>query len=115
MRKITVLVAAVFAVMALAGCLGNSVSIAGQGFASGKETKTINCGGTGQIGVGNQGAGNYVVSVFDADNNLIYKSGGFSSGQTASGGSANGIPGTWALEVNFGSGYSGQWGVTLSC
>lgn len=113
--RFATLIAIAFVSVALAGCLGNEVTISGQGGAVGKKTKTLDCGGTGSVAIGEQGGGTFVVKVYDADNNVIHQSGGFGGGQSATGGSVNGVPGTWTLEVDFGSGYGGQYGVTLSC
>lgn len=113
--RIAALLLVSFAAIALSGCLGNEVTISGQGGAFGTKEKTLNCGGSGTVLVGEQGGGTFVVRVYDADGNLIYKSGGFSGGQSASGGSATGVPGTWTLEVDFGTGYGGQYSVSLKC
>lgn len=113
--RIAALLLLSFSVVALSGCLGNEVVISGQGGAIGQKEKTLNCGGSGTVLVGEQGGGTFVVRVLDADDNVIYQSGGFGGGQTATGGSANGVPGTWTLQVDFGSGYGGQYSVTLQC
>lgn len=113
--RLAYLIAAAIAAIALSGCLGNEVSIAGQGGAVGTKTKTLDCGGTGGVTVGEQGGGTFVVRVYDADGNLIHQSGSFGGGQSATGGSLTGVPGTWTLEVDFGDGYGGQYAVTLSC
>lgn len=113
--RIAVLVLVSFTALALSGCLGNEVTISGQGGAFGTKEKTLNCGGTGTVLVGEQGGGTFVVRLYDADNNMILKQGGFSGGQSASGGSATGVPGQWTLEVDFGSGFGGKYSVTLKC
>jgi hypothetical protein len=107
--------AALVAALLLAGCMGNSVTVSGQGYRSGAETRSLECGTDGTLAMGSQGIGRLSVSVTDGDGNTIFQreySGGGQDGQAQT---LRGLPGTWTLRVSTGLGYSGQWGVTLSC
>lgn len=110
-----VLALAVVAALLTAGCMGNSVTISGQGYKSGTQTKTLDCGGTGHVAAGNQGTGKLTVSVLDGDGNTIFADGDFGAGQGGRTQRLTGVPGTWTLKVSTGFGYVGQWGITLTC
>jgi hypothetical protein len=101
----------------LAGCMmGNSVSIAGQGYAMGTKTKTLQCGtGQGHVALGVQGAGKMSVSVSDGGGATIFSDGGVGSGQNGESQPLSGKPGTWTLKVSTGFGFSGQYAISLSC
>ncbi|MEA3136432.1 MAG: hypothetical protein QOC71_713 [Thermoplasmata archaeon] len=114
MRPLLFLLAAVAAV-ALSGCMGNAVTISGQGYKTGSESRTLSCGDHGHIALGIQGAGKMSVSVLDGAGKTVYSEGGASAGQDGSAQELHGQPGTWTLKVSTGFGYSGQYGITLSC
>ena len=100
----------------LAGCVGNSVTVAGQGYTSGTKTKTLDCGsGKGTISLGVQGAGKMEVSVTDAGGKTLFSDGGVGSGQNGQSQALSGQAGTWTLRVSTGFGFSGQYGITLTC
>ena len=64
----------------LAGCTGNSVTISGQGYASGTESQTISCGPEAHIALGVQGAGKMSVSVLDGEGRTVFQSRDVSAG-----------------------------------
>lgn len=123
MRALRVLVIALLAIaaFAIAGCAGKSVTIAGQGYTTGTQTKTLTCGTTGpttgNIAYGEQGAGKLHVKVMDGKGATIHESGGGSSaGQAGESTRLTGESGTWTLMVDSGAmGYAGQWAITLTC
>jgi hypothetical protein len=114
MRLAPFLLAAVAAVL-LAGCVGNAVTISGQGYKTGTETRTLTCDTDGTIALGIQGAGKMSVTVLDGAGKAVYSEGGVGAGQDGSAQELHGQPGTWTLKVSTGFGYSGQYGITLSC
>lgn len=114
MRFALLLSAALCAVL-LAGCTGNAVTVAGQGYKTGTETRTLTCGEHGNLALGVQGAGKMSVSVTDGAGKTIFSEGGVSAGQDGTAQELHGEPGTWTLKVSTGFGYSGQYGITLSC
>lgn len=99
----------------LSGCMGNAVTVSGQGYMSGSKSKSLDCGGTGTLAMGSQGTGKISVSVTDGDGNVIFSDGDFGAGQNGKAQSLSGLPGSWTLKVSTGFGYVGQWGVTLTC
>ena len=99
----------------LSGCMGNAVTISGQGYATGTKTRTLDCGTEGQIALGIQGAGHMSVSVEDGDGKTIYNNSNLGAGQDGQAQTLHGAAGTWTLRVSTGFGYSGQYGITLSC
>ena len=110
------------AAFALAGCTGNSVTVAGQGVTSGSQSKNLQCGVdgagmvSGTVSYGNQGAGQMDVKVTDGRGATIYDpSPGMMAGQSAESAQVKGEAGTWTLTVSTGFGYQGQWAVTLTC
>lgn len=111
----TVLATAVISSLLLAGCMGNAVTVSGQGYMSGSKTKSIDCGATAHLAAGSQGSGKLVVSVKDGDGKEIFRSGDYGAGQSGQSQKLTGLPGSWTLTVSTGFGYVGQWGVTLSC
>lgn len=114
-RRPLLIAAALGTALLLAGCMGNAVSISGQGYVSGSKTKTLDCGASGTVAAGSQGSGKMTVVVTDGDNNEIFRSGDFGAGQSGNAQKISGVPGTWTLKVSTGFGYAGQWGVTLTC
>ena len=115
MRLNLVVVAALTAALLLAGCTGNSVTISGQGYKSGTETRTLKCGDDARLALGVQGAGKVTVSVDDGDGDEVYRNGGVAAGQDGDSVALQGNPGTWTLKVSRGIGFAGQYGITLSC
>ncbi len=99
----------------LSGCMGNSVTVAGQGVSSGSKTKSLDCGKTGTVASGSQGTGKLHVSVTDGDGKTIFSSGDFGAGQDGQAQKVSGAAGTWTLKVSTGFGYAGQWAITLTC
>lgn len=99
----------------LSGCMGNAVTVTGQGFTSGSKSKSLDCGATGTLASGNQGTGKLTVSVTDGDGKTIFSSGDFGAGQDGQAQQIHGAPGTWTLKVSTGFGYAGQWAITLTC
>jgi len=110
-----VLVAAAVAALVLSGCMGNAVTVSGQGYTSGTKTKSIDCGSTGHVAAGNQGTGKLSVTVTDGKGDTIFREGDFGAGQSGKAQELHGAAGTWTLKVSAGFGYVGQWGITLSC
>lgn len=106
---------AVVCALALSGCMGNAVTVSGQGYMSGTKTKTLDCGATGHVAAGSQGTGKLTVIVTDGDGKEIFRNGDFGAGQEGRTQKLTGVPGTWTLKVSTGFGYAGQWGVTLTC
>ena len=103
------------ALAALSGCIaGNSVTLAGQGYSSGEQTKTLTCGTSGTISIGAQGGGSMTVKVRDGAGAQIYSE-SVGSGQDGSSQSLTGKAGTWTLSVSTGFGYGGQYGIVLTC
>jgi len=115
MRTAPGIIALALAAMLLAGCTGNVVTVSGQGYTSGTKTKTLDCGTTGHLASGNQGAGKLSVTVKDGGGNVVFTSGDFGAGQDGDAQAIRGEPGTWTLSVKTGFGYAGQWAITLSC
>lgn len=99
----------------LSGCMGNAVTISGQGYTTGTKSKTLDCGGTGHVAAGNQGAGKLHVTVLDGEGNEAFESGDFGAGQDGKAQRVTGAPGEWTLKVSTGFGYAGQWAITLTC
>ena len=114
MRTFVVALLAVPALL-LSGCMGNAVTVSGQGVSSGTQTKTLDCGMTGTVASGNQGTGKMSVSVTDGDGQTIFSDGDFGAGQGGQAQKLSGAAGTWTLKVSTGFGYAGQWAVTLTC
>jgi len=115
-RLVQLLVLTVLAAAVLAGCVGNSVSIAGQGYAAGTKTKTLQCAaGHGNLAFGVQGAGKMAISVTDGSGATIYSDGGVGAGQDGQSQPLSGKAGTWTLKVSTGFGFSGQYAITMSC
>lgn len=115
MRALVGLLTLTLTAMLLAGCTGNAVTVSGQGYTSGTKTKSLDCGGTGHLASGNQGAGKLTVTVKDGDGAVVFSSGDFGAGQDGQAQTIEGEPGTWTLSVKTGFGYAGQWAITLSC
>lgn len=113
--RLALLTIACLGALALSGCMGNAVTISGQGVTNGTKQKTLDCGATGSVAAGNQGTGKMTVTVLDGDGNQIFTNGNFGAGQNGQAQSLSGVPGQWTLKVSTGFGYAGQWAVTLSC
>lgn len=113
--RTALLLACLLSVPLLAGCTGNAVTVSGQGFQSGAESKTLECGGAGTLAMGSQGSGKLSVTVKDGDGNTVFQSSDFGAGQDGKAQRVTGVPGTWTLRVSTGFGYAGQWGITLTC
>ncbi len=109
------LLATFLSALLLSGCMGNAVTVSGQGYMSGSKSKTLDCGATGSIAMGSQGTGKLSVTVTDGDGNVILSEGDYGAGQSGKAQSLSGLPGTWTLKVSTGFGYVGQWGITLTC
>jgi hypothetical protein len=109
------------ACFALAGCTGNAATVAGQGYQSGTQSKSITCGSagtaSGTVAYGEQGIGKLHVKVTDGKGSTIHETGGNGANMGQSGGSqaVHGEAGTWTLAVDTGIGFAGQWAITLSC
>ena len=103
------------AALLLSGCMGNAVTVSGQGYSSGSKSKSIDCGTSGSIAAGNQGAGKLTVSVTDGAGKEIFRSGDFGAGQNGDAKQLTGAAGEWTLKVSTGFGYAGQWAITLTC
>lgn len=115
MARIACLAVLTLGVLSLSGCMGNAVTVSGQGYTSGTKTKTLDCAGSGTIAAGNQGSGKLSVSVTDGSGSTIFSEGDFSAGQNGHAQHLTGAAGTWTLKVSTGFGYVGQWGITLTC
>lgn len=115
MRPTPAILALALTALLLAGCTGNTVTVSGQGYTSGTKTKTLDCGTTGHVAAGNQGAGKLNVVVLDGDGKKVFESGDFGAGQDGDAQKVTGEPGTWTLKVSTGFGYAGQWAITLTC
>lgn len=103
------------AALLLSGCMGaNSVTVAGQGYTTGTQTKTLSCGTSGQIQLGVQGGGQLTVTVTDGAGAQVFSQ-SVGSGQDGSSQSLSGKAGTWTLTVSTGFGYGGQYGIVLTC
>lgn len=113
--RILVVVTLALATLLLSGCMGNAVTVAGQGVSSGTQSKSLDCGATGTVSSGNQGTGKMTVKVTDGGGATIFSSGDFGAGQSGQAEQLSGEPGTWTLKVSTGFGYAGQWAVTLTC
>lgn len=114
--RVPLLVAALAAAaVLLAGCTGNAVTVSGQGYTSGTKTKTLSCGTDANVALGIQGAGKMSVTVLDGKGATVYQNGNLGAGQDGEAQHLTGQPGTWTLRVSTGLGYSGQYGITLSC
>lgn len=106
---------ALLLVAGLAGCTGShSVSVAGQGYASGTQSKTVECGTSATISLGAQGGGSLTVTVKDGAGSQVFSQ-TVSSGQDGTSQSLSGKTGTWTLSVATGMGFGGQYGIVLSC
>ncbi|MEK6976376.1 MAG: hypothetical protein AABY18_08550 [Candidatus Thermoplasmatota archaeon] len=103
------------AALLLSGCMGNAVTVSGQGYTAGGKTKTLDCGGSGTLAMGSQGTGKLSVTVTDGDDKSIFTSSDFGAGQDGKAQQLTGVPGTWTLKVSTGLGYAGQWAITLTC
>jgi len=102
--------------LALSGCVGASATVAGQGYQSGTQSRSVTCGTVGHLAYGSQGSGALHVSVTDGAGTKVYEaSTGYQMGQGGQAQDIQGKAGTWTLSVDTGAGYAGQWGVTLSC
>jgi len=116
MRAWPLLTLSLLMALALSGCVGNGVTIAGQGYQSGTQSKSLQCGTSANLAYGSQGSGQLHVKVTDGGGAAVYESGsGYQMGQGGQAQSLSGKQGTWTLSVETGFGYAGQWGVTLSC
>ena len=115
MRSAVVALLLALSTLLLSGCMGNAVTVSGQGVSSGSQTKSLDCGTTGTIASGNQGSGKMSVSVTDGDGKTIFSNGDFGAGQSGQAHKLSGAAGTWTLKVSTGFGYAGQWAVTLTC
>lgn len=113
--RVLLLSMATFGVLALSGCMGNAVTVSGQGYTSGSKSQHLECGGTGQLAYGKQGTGKMTITVLDGDGNQAYYDGDVGAGQKGASHTVNGVPGEWTLKVTTGFGYVGQWAITLSC
>ncbi|HEX2066673.1 MAG TPA: hypothetical protein VHI93_07665 [Candidatus Thermoplasmatota archaeon] len=99
----------------LAGCAGgDSVTIAGQGYMTGTQTKTLSCGTSATLTLGAQGGGSLTVKVTDGAGAQVYSQ-SVGSGQDGSHQDLSGKEGTWTLIVSTGVGYGGQYGIILAC
>lgn len=109
------LASAMLCALLLSGCTagGGTASIAGQGVMGGTETRSLSCGTEGHLALGVQGGGSLTVTVTDGTGAQIYQK-SVGSGQNGESVPLHGQAGTWNLKVS-GSGYSGQYGITLSC
>lgn len=109
---------ALVATALLAGCTGsfgaNSVTVAGQGYKSGTETRTLQCDSTGTLTFGIQGGGSLTVKVTDGAGASMF-SGSVVAGQDGSHQSLDGKAGTWTLTVTTGFGFGGQYAIVLAC
>jgi hypothetical protein len=109
---------AVAATALLAGCVGsfgaNSVTVAGQGYKTGTETRTLQCDATGNLAFGIQGGGSLTVKVTDGAGASRF-SGSVVAGQDGQHQSLTGEPGTWTLTVATGFGFGGQYAIVLTC
>ena len=115
-RPIAVLATATLVALLLAGCTGNAVTVSGQGYTSGSQSKSIDCEETAHLARGKQGTGKMTVTVTDGAGRTVHSSSkGLDAGQDADAVSLQGESGTWTLKVSTGLGYAGQWAVTLSC
>lgn len=115
MVRLPLLALAAASALLLSGCMGNAVTVTGQGYATGTKTKTLECGTTGQLSSGNQGAGKLQVTVLDGDGKSIFSSGDYGAGQDGGSQRLEGAAGEWTLKVSTGFGYAGQWAITLTC
>lgn len=102
-------------VLLLAGCTGNAVTIAGQGYQSGSESKSLECNESAHLAIGAQGTGKFSVTVKDGAGQTVFSDGSVSAGQDGQAQTLTGAKGTWTLRLSTGLGYMGQYGVTLSC
>lgn len=104
------------ACLILAGCAStNSVTIASQGMSAGSESRSLDCGETGTISLGIQGAGKISVKVTDGDGATIYDKSDLSAGQDGESKTLEGAEGSWTLTVSKGAGFAGQFGIVLTC
>ncbi len=119
------LAVALLSVAALAGCaagpygayhgaMGNVATVSGNGYSSGTQTKTLQCSTDGQIAFGSQGTGMLTVKVKDSSQAVLYSQ-TVTSSQQGSAQTLSGQAGTWTLTVSTGLGYSGAYGLSLSC
>ena len=106
---------AALAMLLLAGCMGNAVTVSGQGYKMGTESKSLGCGPEANLAFGIQGAGSMRVTVLDGDGKTVYSEGSVSAGQDGAAQTLHGSPGQWTLRVATGFGFSGQYSITLAC
>lgn len=115
-RSVRLLPAAlVVGALLLAGCMGNAVTVSGQGYKTGTESRSLDCGPQAHLAIGVQGAGRMSVSVVDGGGRTVYSEGSLGAGQDGTATTLQGEPGEWTLRVSTGFGFSGQYGITLSC
>ena len=115
MRTAALLPLALASALLLAGCTGNAVTIAGQGYESGTQSKTLACNEQAHLAIGAQGTGKFTVTVKDGAGRTVFSDGSVSAGQDGQAQTLTGEKGTWTLRLSTGLGYAGQYGVTLSC
>jgi hypothetical protein len=115
MRSLAPTLAVGLLAVLLAGCTGNAVTVSGQGYTSGTQSKSLSCGPEAHIALGVQGAGSMSVSVYDGKGARVFHNSNVGAGQDGQAQHLKGEAGTWKLQVSTGFGYSGQYGITLSC
>ncbi|HET6399040.1 MAG TPA: hypothetical protein VFH47_05750 [Candidatus Thermoplasmatota archaeon] len=115
MRATTFLCLAVAGAL-LAGCVAPSTAtLSGQGYQSGTQSRSIECGSRAYVTVGTQGTGPFAVTVTDGAGRVVYEESSTSAGQGGQSQELRGEKGTWTVQVSTGVGYAGQYAVTLGC
>ncbi len=101
----------------MAGCTasGGSAAVAFQGAGASDRTATTDCDDTGSVAVGTQGAGSVTVTVTDGKGAVVFERTFQGGGQEGRVDDIKGEPGEWMLRARSASGFSGQYGITLSC
>ncbi|MEA3191163.1 MAG: hypothetical protein QOD77_1745 [Thermoplasmata archaeon] len=105
----------IVAALLLAGCVGgNAITISGQGFTQGDQSRTLACGTAATVAFGIQGAGSLQVRVLDGAGHEVFEQ-AVAFGQDGGIESLKGQEGTWKLVVATPAMYGGQYSITLTC
>lgn len=120
------LLAALLAALALAGCSasngpdGQSAaaqgSLAYNGASSGSQSHTFTCGASGHFSLSsNLGSGSVTITVKDGAGKSIHTKTVDGPGQSSEDTTITGASGTWEITATRAAGFSGQYAANVSC
>jgi hypothetical protein len=120
----TLLLVGLIASFALAGCSndagGQSAAqdgnLAYNGASPGSHSSKFECDGGGTVSLGaNLGSGSVTVTVKDSAGKTVYSKTASTVGQTSDNKEVQGTGGQWTVSATRGSGFTGQYGIDVSC